>query len=298
MDISEDQFSSPPNTPSNHRTRGMPINPFRSLGVPYPLLARSRLSTSRPAPARPPPRQRGIAEPPRRQSRPHGLYSVSVPAPSSSTRTRQPPCRTPRPPSSTCPAPRPPSTTPPRSPRSSFTHHAATTRVPASPGGRGTRGSRGRPRPGPPRCNDNGTPHASLIATARRSRCRTDRRQRGHRMLEGRPLADHALRRWGGGPPPPLRAAGRAGGPPGPISEPDGLPVERPAGMVGSLTAVGKSMGPRSAASERKSSELTASGDRLPGKYSPKQRWKGSDGSSSTRMAADRWQRKMSRRAS
>jgi hypothetical protein len=35
-------------------------------------------------------------------------------------------------------------------------------------------------------------------------------------------------------------------------------------------------MGPRPAASDLKSSELTTSVDRLPGKYSPKHRWKGS----------------------
>jgi hypothetical protein len=46
--------------------------------------------------------------------------------------------------------------------------------------------------------------------------------------------------------------------------------------MVGSLTAVGKSMGPRPAASERKSSEPTMSGDHLRGRYLPKQRWTGS----------------------
>jgi hypothetical protein len=46
--------------------------------------------------------------------------------------------------------------------------------------------------------------------------------------------------------------------------------------MVGSLTAVGKSMGPRPVASELKSSEVTMSGDHLPGKYSPKHMWKGS----------------------
>jgi len=35
-------------------------------------------------------------------------------------------------------------------------------------------------------------------------------------------------------------------------------------------------MGPRPAASDLKSSELTTIVDRLPGKYSPKHRWKGS----------------------
>ena len=94
-------------------------------------------------------------------------------------------------------------------------------------------------------------------------------------MLEGRPPADHALRRLEGGPLPPA-AAGRAWGPPGPVPEPDGLPVERLACMVGSLTAVGKSMGPRPAASDPKSSELTMSGDHLRGRDLPKQRWKGS----------------------
>jgi hypothetical protein len=84
-------------------------------------------------------------------------------------------------------------------------------------------------------------------------------------MLEGRPPADHALRRWGGGPLPPA-ADGRAQGPLGPIFEPDGLPVERPAGMVGAPTAVGNSMGPRPAASDRKSSELTTIVDDLRGR--------------------------------
>ena len=93
------------------------------------------------------------------------------------------------------------------------------------------------------------------------------------RALEDRPPADHALRRWGG--PLPPAAAGRARGPPGPASGPAGLPVDRLARMVGSLTAVGNSMGPRPAASDLKSSELTTSGDRSPGKYSPKHRWKG-----------------------
>ena len=115
------------------------------------------------------------------------------------------------------------------------------------------------------------------------------------RVLEGRPLAYHALRRWGGGPLPPA-AAGRARRPLGPVPEPDGLPVERSTGMVGSLAAVGNSMGPRPAASDLKSPELTTSVDHLRGKYFSKQRWKGSAGSSSTRMAPD--QRKTSRRAS
>ena len=48
------------------------------------------------------------------------------------------------------------------------------------PGGRGTRGSRDRPRPGPPRCNGTRTPHASPIAPARRARCCT--RQRGQHI--------------------------------------------------------------------------------------------------------------------
>ena len=47
--------------------------------------------------------------------------------------TRRPPCRTPRLPAGTSRTPRPPSPTPPRSSRSSFTHHAATTRVPRHP---------------------------------------------------------------------------------------------------------------------------------------------------------------------
>jgi hypothetical protein len=84
---------------------------------------------------------------------------------------------------------------------------------PPAPGGRGTRGSRDRPRPRPPRCDGTGTPpapgphhrpsaevpvlHEPAAAGA------------VHRMLRGQSPADHALRRWGGGSP--RRRPGGAG---------------------------------------------------------------------------------------
>ena len=75
-----------------------------------------------------------VASPNRLVANPPPTACSRSPAPASRTQTRRPPCRPPRPPSNTSRIPRPPSRTPPRSPRSSFTHHTATTRVFASPG--------------------------------------------------------------------------------------------------------------------------------------------------------------------
>jgi len=152
-----------------------------------------------------------VASPNRLVTNPTPTASTRSRESAASIRTRPPPCRTPLLRADIDNTQRPPSRIPPRSARSSFTHHAATTMVPRHPAveGPGAPGV-GQDHPGatapePPR------PHASLIA--RRSRCCTDRRQRGQYLECSRagPLQTthsgdgeevRSPRRWPGGQGP------------------------------------------------------------------------------------------------
>jgi len=105
---------------------------------------------------------------------------------------------------------------------------------PPAPGGRGTRGSGGRPRPGPPRCDGTRTPPAPGLPhrPGGPGAARTGGGAGSISNVRGPASCRRRTPAMGWRLPP--AATGRARGPPGPASGPDGLP-DGTAGRHGGL---------------------------------------------------------------